>query len=175
MKDTENYKKLINAADRKDKTELQVYQNIDNCIEEVLEAEAYGDKISLIKSLIAYSEARVTSSFYIGLSQITYALLIGAVAILPSLYECVTDSDRGYEVFFVLCLVVSVLVLAAMFVWHGTKYDTDFKRTIIIKVLNDKLDELTRNKEKKDDCVNSGNIEYHTSAHKKSNKKNKKK
>lgn len=138
MHDTADYKHLLKAANRKNNTEIKIYRNMMTCVDNIINQNTQYDALELLRSLRAYSESRIQNNWFTALAQITYALLIGGISILASYFIATQKTISLYYI----PLLTGGLLIAAFFVWHGISYDTDFKRTMIVQVLNDKIDSI---------------------------------
>lgn len=130
MGNTSYYKMLTKAAKRKNKSEWEVYKNISTCIDDILEQEPDVDEKSMLKALIAYFEGKSSHSWFTAIMSIAYALIIGAVCLLPSL-KMGTKSLTVVEVALIVCTIIVVLC---------AHFNLDFENKIVVCVLNDKLE-----------------------------------
>ena len=126
------YDKLIMAADKKDKSEVEVYQKVSNCVNEILDSETTRDNYLVIKALIAYFEGKSSKSWFMSVISIAYALMIGGASLLSS-----TDIANRY-----LIMIVIVILACADLIIIVAVSGYDFEKKIVLCVLNDKLDEL---------------------------------
>lgn len=141
------YKKLNDAAKRKNKNELEVYQCVSKKVDDILQEDSEQDKAILIKALIAYFEARLTYSWYTAIIPVAYALVICAVSLMPYL-DIAVDDLRKMTVTLLVCTVVVIIV---------AYFNLDFEKKMVICVLNDKLQEYSKVKEAVSNTVTKTN------------------
>ena len=85
MKEPEHYRKLISAAKKGNKSELEIYNNVSKSIDEILNKETEQDKCLMLKALIAYTEGKSVHSWFMSIMPIAYALIIGATSLIPTI------------------------------------------------------------------------------------------
>lgn len=138
MGKTVYYDKLIEAGRKKGKSELEVYQCVDNCVNDILEKELAQNKRTALKALLAYFEGETANERYIARMQISYALLIASGSILASV-----DSENVYVKLQVALQVAILFLVVSMLIALIANYNHDFPKRMVICVLNDKLEEYT--------------------------------
>ena len=130
MKELEYYRKLTSAAKKTNKRELEVYKSVSKSIDEILNRETEQDKCLVLKALIAYIEGKSVHSWFTAIIPISYALIIGAVSLIPNVKAV---DIIGIIIMFLFC--AAVLAIVAFF-------NLDFERKVVVCVLNDKLNEF---------------------------------
>lgn len=130
MKEPEHYRKLISAAKKGNKSELEIYINVSKSIDEILNKETEQDKCLVLKALIAYIEGKSVHSWFTAIIPISYALIIGVVSLIPNVKAV---DIIGIIIMFLFC--AAVLAIVAFF-------NLDFERKVVVCVLNDKLNEF---------------------------------
>lgn len=130
MKELEYYRKLTSAAKKGNKSELEIYINVSKSIDEILNKETEQDKCLVLKALIAYIEGKSVHSWFTAIIPISYALIIGAVSLIPNVKAV---DIIGIIIMFLFC--AAVLAIVAFF-------NLDFERKVVVCVLNDKLNEF---------------------------------
>lgn len=163
------FKKLTNAANRKNKNELQVYKEVSECIDNILQEDEENDKCLILRALIAYFEGKSVYSWFISIISIAYTLIMGVITIICSMKAFSNEDLRGLAYGMLILAVIIVIVATCNF---------DFEKKFIICVLNDKLIEYAKIHEKEgiegnDVMVEIVNIDYEDVDIKK-NRKNKK-
>lgn len=127
MKEPEHYRKLISAAKKGNKSELEIYINVSKSIDEILNKETEQDKCLVLKALIAYIEGKSVHSWFTAIIPISYALIIGVVSLIPNV--------KAVDIIIMFLFCAAVLAIVAFF-------NLDFERKVVVCVLNDKLNEL---------------------------------
>ena len=130
MKEPEHYRKLISAAKKGNKSELEIYINVSKSIDEILNKETEQDKCLVLKALIAYIEGKSVHSWFTAIIPISYALIIGGVSLIPNVKAV---DITGIIIMFLFCAAVFAIVAF---------FNLDFERKVVVCVLNDKLNEL---------------------------------
>lgn len=95
MRKCDYYRKLTKVAKKKCKNELERYKNVMKEIDNILNNDAEPDKRVVVKSIIAYFDGRSSNSWSVPIMSISYSILIGMVAIMPSL-----DIDKRIRLIF---------------------------------------------------------------------------
>lgn len=135
MGKTVYYDKLIKAANKKGKSELEVYESVNNCVNDILKDQE--DKCLMLRTLLAYVEGKTSNSWYVAMMAIAYTLIVGATSLMPS-----AGIDSEKMLIMVVALVVCAWV-AAIVAW----FNSDFEKKMVICVLNDKLEECAAESE----------------------------
>ena len=130
MKELEYYRKLTSAAKKTNKSELEVYKSVSKSIDEILNRETEQDKCLVLKALIAYVEGKSVHSWFTAIIPISYALIIGAVSLMP---DVKVADIIGIIIMFLFC--AAALAIVAVF-------NLDFERKVVVCVLKDRLNEL---------------------------------
>ncbi|MGN1167581.1 MAG: hypothetical protein ACI4S2_14270 [Lachnospiraceae bacterium] len=130
MGKTKYYKQLIKTANKKNKSEMEVYNSVSSTIDEILKSELTTDKTIILRSLIAYFDGKSSNSWFTSIMQIAYALLIGSSTILASL----SSVNEDYS-----CVVAFLLLITAFVVLTVACKNSDFERKMVLCVLNNKL------------------------------------
>lgn len=129
------YDKLVKETKIYKKTELEIYRNISMNVDEILANDSEQDKMMLLKSLITYGEGRLDNSWYIGIMQIIFAVLMCAICIIPNIPKI--DDDDMYKLVIVLIICCGILLL-------DRKNNPYIGRKMVLCVLYDKLNEISR-------------------------------
>lgn len=132
MKEPEHYRKLISAAKKGNKSELEIYNNVSKSIDEILNKETEQDKCLMLKALIAYTEGKSVHSWFMSIIPIAYALIIGTTSLIPTIDALKTDIRA--IIILLLCCATAVTIVAVC--------DFDFERKVVVCVLKDRLNEL---------------------------------
>ena len=130
MKELEYYRKLTSAAKKTNKSELEVYKSVSKSIDEILNRETEQDKCLVLKALIAYVEGKSVHSWFTAIIPISYALIIGAVSLMPDV-----------KVADIIGIIIMVLFCAAALAIVAV-FNLDFERKVVVCVLKDRLNEL---------------------------------
>lgn len=142
MRKCDYYRKLTKAAKKKCKNELERYKNVMKEIDNILNNDEEPDKCVVVKSITAYFCGRSSNSWFVPIMSISYSILIGVVAIMPSL-----GIDKNMCTFMAIFLSAVAIGMAI-----SSFFVQDFEISFVIRVLQDKLDELqnTSNCDKKE-------------------------
>lgn len=84
----------------------------------------------MLKALIAYVEGKSVHSWFTAIIPISYALIIGAVSLMP---DVKVADIIGIIIMFLFC--AAALAIVAVF-------NLDFERKVVVCVLKDRLNEL---------------------------------
>lgn len=165
MENTKYYRKLRRAAVRKNKSEVEVYRCVSDCVNSILKDAEEKDKIMLLKSLIAYFEGMSENAWCFTIVQIVYALIIGAVGIVVPLLK----EDK-----IMVILLAGALYVPALIIGRFANNNPDFEKKMVICVLNDKLEEYMNVLETLEIDIKVTDIDIMNKKIKKKNKKHKK-
>ena len=132
MKEPEHYRKLISAAKKGNKSELEIYINVSKSIDEILNKETEQDNCLVLKALITYIEGKSVHSWFMSIMPIAYALIIGATSLIPTI-DALKIVTRAIIIILLCCATVVTIVAVCNF---------DFERKVVVRILNDKLNEL---------------------------------
>lgn len=131
--------KLRNSI--KKKCSFEDYEHVNKCINEIISDKREGDDIKEIKALICQIESILNKSNSNSILALSYAILMGVIAILSNI--SILNKD------IVLTLMVSLFLIVATFFLTLSAWTTqkkDYKDTFVLKVLNFKLEELNNKK-----------------------------
>ena len=162
MLENQYYRKLEKAAKSKNKSELEIYRNISRNLDEILVYDLEQDKILLLKSLIMYVEGKRDNSWYIGIMQIVFAILMCVFGILLNGNFITTFDIKSTSIVLVICSVIILM----------DRYNNPYaSRKRVLCVLNDKLNEISTGQDSVDAALKSNE---NASSSKSKNKKKRK-
>lgn len=123
------YKKLINAANPKNKSELEVYGCISKALDEILIQDLEENKILLLKSLIAYFEGEGTTTIRLSYIAISFTLVVSAINIAVL--------NRMETIFPAI-----IMIVVGIYMYVGAKKCKENQGKMVLCVLYDKLAKL---------------------------------
>lgn len=173
-----DYNKLISAAKRKKgKNELEIYNDVLEQLNNLLNNESEQENILKLKSFIAYFKGKSSYEFWGICMQIAYTLFTCIVSVIISMKML----DSGDRIIFFIALMLAAIVIIVVVI---ANYASDFEREVVLCVLHNKLKELQDSNALKQDnsvvdaeisCSSSKKPKKNMKKHKKKKKSNKSK